>query len=236
MDEPRPEGVAREREVTAREREAKPGRAEGGEDMARVDITPTYRACSFGARWFCRLYHRVRVEGLEHVPTKGRVLLASNHTSWLDILLLGGLVPRHVAFVARDTLAHWRWLGWTMDQCRAILVRRGAGDRGALRAMVAHLEAEDCVAIFPEGTRSKDGRLGEIKGGALMAARLGRAPIVPVGIEGAHRAWGRGMALPLPRKIVMRCGAPIDPLDPRAVELLAERIRELSGETRRTSG
>ena len=65
--------------------------------------------------------------------------------------------------------------------------------------MVAHLEAEDCVAIFPEGTRSKDGRLGEIKGGALMAARLGRAPIVPVGLEGAHRAWGRGLALPLPR-------------------------------------
>jgi 1-acyl-sn-glycerol-3-phosphate acyltransferase len=89
------------------------------------------------------------------------------------------------------------------------------------------------VAIFPEGTRSKDGRLVEIKGGALMAARLGRAPIVPVGIEGAHRAWGRGMSLPRPRKIVMRCGAPIDPLDPRAVELLSERIRELSGETRR---
>jgi 1-acyl-sn-glycerol-3-phosphate acyltransferase len=217
---------------SSEEPEAKVGRGSDGEAPVRVDLTATYRACSFGARWFCRIYHRARVEGLEHVPARGRVLLASNHTSWLDILLLGGLVPRHVAFVARDTLANWRWLGWTMEQCRAILVRRGAGDRGALRAMVAHLEAEDCVAIFPEGTRSKDGRLLEIKGGALMAARLGRAPIVPVGIEGAHRAWGRGMLLPVPRRIVMRFGAPIDPLDPRAVERLAEAIRTLSGEAR----
>lgn len=193
-----------------------------------TDITPAYRFCSFGARWYCRLYHRVRVEGLEHVPPTGRVLLAANHTTWVDILLLGGFVPRHVAFVARDTLANWRWLRWTMEQCRAILIKRGAGDRGAVREMAAHLAAEDCVAIFPEGTRSRDGRLMEIKGGVLMAAKLGKAPIVPVGIEGGHRAWGRGMALPLPRKIVMRFGPAIAADDPQAVEKLSAALRALS--------
>ena len=126
-------------------------------EQVATDITRTYRVCSFGARWYCRLYHRARIEGLEHLPRDGRVLLAANHTTWLDILLLGGFVPRHVAFVARDTLAQWGWLRWTMEQCRAILIKRGAGDRGAVREMVAHLEAEDCVAIFPEGTRSRDG-------------------------------------------------------------------------------
>lgn len=193
-----------------------------------TDITATYRFCSFGARWYCRLYHRARVEGLEHLPSSGRVLLAANHTTWVDILLLGGFVPRHVAFVARDTLANWSWLRWTMEQCRAILVKRGSGDRGAVREMAAHLAAEDCVAIFPEGTRSRDGRLMELKGGVLMAAKLGKAPIVPVGIEGGQRAWGRGMALPRPRKIVMRFGPAIAADDPQAVEKLAAALRALS--------
>lgn len=197
-------------------------------ERVATDITRTYRVCSFGARWYCRIYHRARIEGLEHVPHGGRVLLAANHTTWLDILLLGGFVPRHVAFVARDTLAKWGWLRWTMEQCRAILIKRGAGDRGAVREMVAHLEAEDCVAIFPEGTRSRDGRLQEIKGGVLMAAKLGGAPIVPVGIEGGQRAWGRGMALPLPRKLVMRFGPPIASDDPHAVEKLSAALRALS--------
>jgi len=199
-------------------------------ERVATDITRTYRVCSFGARWYCRLYHRARIEGLEHLPRDGRVLLAANHTTWLDILLLGGFVPRHVAFVARDTLAQWGWLRWTMEQCRAILIKRGAGDRGAVREMVAHLEAEDCVAIFPEGTRSRDGSLQEIKGGVLMAAKLGAAPIVPVGIQGGHRAWGRGMTLPLPRKLVVRFGAPIPSNDPQAVEKLSAALRALSGQ------
>lgn len=200
----------------------------GGAGAVLVDITPAYRFCSFGARWYCRLYHRTRVEGLEHLPAEGRVLLAANHTSWLDILLIGGFVPRHVAFVARDTLANWGWLRWTMEQCRAILVKRGAGDRGAVREMAAHLQADDCVAIFPEGTRSRDGRLLEIKGGVLTAAKLGRAPIVPLGIEGGHRAWGRGMLLPLPRKLVMRFGPAIASDDPEAAQKLAAALRSLS--------
>jgi len=197
-------------------------------ERVATDITWTYRVCSFGARWYCRVYHRARIEGVEHLQREGRVLLAANHTTWLDILLLGGFVPRHVAFVARDTLARWGWLRWTMEQCRAILIKRGAGDRGAVREMVAHLEAEDCVAIFPEGTRSRDGTLQEIKGGVLMAAKLSGTPIVPVGIVGGHRAWGRGMALPLPRKLVVRFGAPIAPTDPEAVEKLSAALRALS--------
>lgn len=195
-----------------------------------VTKTVVYRMCSFGARTYCRIWHRLRVEGLENLPQEGGAVLACNHQSFLDILILGGYVPRHTAFVARDTLANWRWLAYVMRECGTVLVKRGTSDRRALRGMADHLELGDCVAIFPEGTRSNDGRLGELKGGALLAARLAKVPIVPLGIRGAHAAWPRGRLIPFPKKIALRFGPPIDSAREDAGELLTERIRAMIGD------
>jgi len=191
--------------------------------------TLVYRLCSIAAWLYCKIWHRLEVRGVEHIPRSGGVVLASNHQSHVDILIYGGIVPRHVCFVARDTLADQAWLAYVMRQCGAVLIQRGASDRRALRAMADHLEARDLVAIFPEGTRTDDGSLREFKGGALLAARLAKVPIVPAGISGANRAFPRGVALPRPRKIRVAFGAPIDSASPDAQERLVAEVARLSG-------
>lgn len=191
--------------------------------------TLVYRLCSISSWLYCKLWHRLEVRGIEHIPRTGGAVLASNHQSHLDILIYGGCVPRHVSFVARDTLARQKWLAYVMRECGAVLVQRGASDRKALRAMADHLEQGDLVAIFPEGTRTDDGNLRAFKGGALLAARLARVPLVPCGISGAFQAFPRGAALPRPRKIRVAFGAPIDSALPDAQERLVAAIAELAG-------
>lgn len=195
--------------------------------------TLVYRVGSRASLYFCKLYCRLRVEGRSNLPRTGGAVLAANHQSFLDIPLIGGCaVPRHVAFVARDSLADWRWLAFVMRQSGAVLVRRGTSDRRALRQMADHLVAGDLVAIYPEGTRTRDGSLQEFKGGALLAARLAKVPIVPVGIRGAFEAWPRGVLVPRPRKIGVRFGAPIDSALPDAQERLVASIQTLIGDGR----
>ncbi len=193
--------------------------------------TPVYRLCA-GLAWLTsKLFFRLRVEGLEHLP-EGGCLLAANHQSFLDIPFLGGTVPRHVAFVARDTLAHTRWLAYVMRECGAVLVKRGARDRRALRAIVAQLEAGDCVAIFPEGTRTPDGRVHGFQAGALHAARRAGVPVVPVGIRGSFEAWPRQQRLPRPHRVRLRFGPPVDVREDsgrEAVEGLRATVAELAG-------
>jgi 1-acyl-sn-glycerol-3-phosphate acyltransferase len=201
-------------------------------DAARPPLTTktlVYRLCSLSSWLYLKLWHRLEVRGLEHIPRTGGVVLASNHQSHLDILIYGGCVPRHVCFVARDTLARQRWLAYTMRECGAVLIQRGASDRKALRAMADHLELGDLVAIFPEGTRTEDGHLRAWKGGALLAARLAGVPLLPAGISGAFEAFPRGAALPRPRRIRVAFGAPIDSALPDAQERLIRAVAQLAG-------
>ncbi len=217
--------------ATAASEHASPSRPDADDDVI-VHRTFVYLLCHWSTYLYGRIWHRVRVEGLENLPKEGGAVLASNHQSFADILLLGGFVPRHVAFVARDTLANWRWLAYVMHQCGAVLVKRGSSDRRALRGMVDHLDRGDTVAIFLEGTRTRDGSLQECKGGALLAARMGKVPIVPIGIRGAFEAWPRGRWVPFPRKIALRFGAPIDSSLPDAQERVVESIRAMVGDGR----
>jgi cytidylate kinase len=192
-------------------------------------MTLVYRLIRAIDRAFCRLWFRMKVEGMEHIPKEGGALLAANHQSYLDILVIGAAMRRHVTFVARDTLAEWWWLAFVLRQCGAILVRRGTSDRAALRAMAEHLSAGDIVAIYPEGTRSRDGKIGTFKGGAVMAARLGGVPLIPVGIRGAYQAWPRGRFFPRPRTVTICFGPALDPTAEDARERLEEAVRGLIG-------
>jgi 1-acyl-sn-glycerol-3-phosphate acyltransferase len=197
--------------------------------------TFVYHVCSIASLVLCKSYFRLRVEGLDNIPKSGGAVLASNHQSFVDILIIGACSPRHVSFVARDTLADWRWLAYTMRQCGAVLVKRGTSDRRALRAMADHLEREDVVVIYPEGTRTKNGGLQEFKGGALLAARMAKVPIIPCGIRGAFEAWPRGRTIPRPKKIGIRFGPPIDSSLPDAQERMVAAVQSLIGDGRYSS-
>jgi len=175
-----------------------------------VHPTPVYRLGRWLLGLYLRLWHGVRVENVAVVPRTGPLVVVCNHQSFLDIPILAAALPRHVCFVARESLARSRFLAFVMEQAGAILVRPGAPDRRALRAMLAHLERGDCVLVFPEGTRTKDGALGEFKKGALVAAQRARVPVLPAGIRGAHAAWPRDAGLPrFRRPVAVRFAAPL---------------------------
>lgn len=197
-----------------------------------VRTTWAYRTARFLTRVVWAVMFRARHEETHNIPSEGPALLCCNHQSFLDIPLVSHLTRRHVAFVARDSLADSKALGWLMRRCGAVLIARGKPDRAALREMLAHLEAGDLVAIFPEGTRTRDGSLGELRAGALLAARQAGCPIVPVGIRGAFEAWPRSSPLPRPRPIAARLGAPVDARAEDALEQVRDSIQALIGDGR----
>jgi len=177
--------------------------------------------------------HRLRAEGAEHLPRTGGFLIVSNHQSFLDIpVLAAGARPRHVAFVARASLAQSRFLDWLMRESGCVLIRPNTPDRAALEGMIAHLEQGDCVAVFPEGTRTPDGSLGVFRGGAVVAARRAGVPIVPAGIRGAIEAWPRDRRLPRPARITVRFAAPIPPGTADAIDEAKRVIAGMIGDGR----
>ena len=209
------------------EREGEP---EGGlERPPRVEIGPFYRFMRFSTGLFLRLWNGLRVEGGEHLPRTGGVMIVANHASFLDIPAIASSTRRHVSFVARASLKRSPPIAYLLEHTGAVLVEPGRPDRRALRDMVAHLRLGDCVAIFPEGTRSADGRVGRFRGGVTLAARQTGVPLVPAGISGSFAALSRHASVPRPARITVRFGPPIDPSHPEALELARAAVERLVG-------
>jgi 1-acyl-sn-glycerol-3-phosphate acyltransferase len=145
-------------------------------------------------------------EGAHRIPTYGPVILASNHVSYLDPLVLAYVADRRhrrVRFLAKAELFDKRGLGWALRRIRQIPVQRNTADAASsLDAAVAALEAGECVAVFPEGTISLDLEPMPAKTGVARLAALTGVPVTPVGLWGAQRIlfkgrkprWQRGVA------------------------------------------
>ncbi len=162
---------------------------------------------------YLRLAFRVRTEGLEHVPARGAAILASNHVAFCDSLFLPLVVRRRLTYVAKaEYFDDWR-TAWFFRACGHIPIRRGAGAqwRRALESAVGVLEAGQLLVIYPEGTRSKDGRLHRGHTGIAMVALRTGAPVIPVGLIGTREAQPIGRRIPRPfHTITIRIGAPLD--------------------------
>lgn len=135
------------------------------------------------------LRFRPKITGAEQVPVAGPVLLASNHLSSLDTILIPSFSPRKVQFLAKASLFEGRVKGWFFAQIGAIAVHREAGSaaQAALEAGRAVLAAGQVFAVFPEGSRSRDGRLYRGRSGAAFMALETGATVVPVGLIGTNR-------------------------------------------------
>lgn len=146
-----------------------------------------YSFASFAVRLLLRLLAQCKVEGLEKLPKTGPLLLVSNHLSLIDPPVLGALLPRRIVFMAKEESFRNPILGPLVKGYGAFSVRRGRPDRQALRHATAALAQGKVVGIFPEGTRSKTGRLNRAYSGAALIALLSRATVVPVAILGTDQ-------------------------------------------------
>lgn len=168
-----------------------------------------------GSRTFLRcafwLGGGLTVYGREHVPGEGRLIVACNHASHLDPMILGAAFDRPLHFMARRTLFDVPVFRWLIHHNNAFPLDREGDSREALRVFGERLEMGNAVVMFPEGTRSPDGALQEMKLGLGMLAVRNNAPVLPVYNWGSYQAWPRRAKFPRPHRLKTYIGEVIVP-------------------------
>jgi 1-acyl-sn-glycerol-3-phosphate acyltransferase len=164
-----------------------------------------------------RLWCRPTVEGAEHIPESGGALLASNHLAVADSFLLPAMVERRIVFLAkREYFTQSGFVGWLKKQFMTgvgqVPVDRGSGSaaRAALDTGIRLLREERLVGIYPEGTRSPDGRLYKGKTGVARMALESEVPVIPVAMVGTDKVNPIGSKMWRPHKVTIRIGEPLD--------------------------
>lgn len=142
-------------------------------------------------------FFRFKYEGSERVPPasdRRGVILAPNHTSYLDPPILGISLPRRVTYLAKDYLFRAFFVGWVLRMIGALPIKAGAKDRDlkSIRDLLRILADGRCVVVFPEGTRSADGEFKDPESGIGFLALKSKSWVVPVYIEGAFKAFPKG--------------------------------------------
>ncbi|MGL6016135.1 MAG: lysophospholipid acyltransferase family protein [Selenomonadaceae bacterium] len=180
---------------------------------------------------FFKLLFRCEVRGSENMPLEGGVIMAANHLSNLDPPLAGTFSPRPISYMAKQELFDIPVFGPAIRQLHAFPVKRGAADRGAIKAALQLLQEGKCLGLFPEGTRSKDGRIHKPEAGiALIAAKAG-VPVVPTAIIGTDQVFSRENLFPRLRIVY---GKPMvfsgDVRDKEALQAFSQEIMDQIGE------
>ncbi|QQE76610.1 1-acyl-sn-glycerol-3-phosphate acyltransferase [Brevibacillus composti] len=168
-------------------------------------------------RFVFSVFYRWQVIGAEHIPKEGPVILCCNHISLWDPPLLGSGIDRQVHFMAKEELFRIPVISFLIQKFGAFPVKRGAGDRTAIRTALKLLEEGKIFGIFPEGTRSKDGTLGPGMSGVSMFALKSNAAVIPVAIKGPYKLFR-------PVKIIY--GQPIDIASLRERKTDSETLKE----------
>ena len=174
-----------------------------------------------------RFLFRGQTTGIANLPKTGGVVVVSNHGSHLDPPILGHALGRPVAFMAKSELFRVPILSLIISACGAYPVKRGSGDREAIRNASNRLSEGWATGVFLDGTRQENGRVNDPKAGAaLLAARTG-APILPVAIVNSHRAFPKGSILPRFVSIHLRVGELIQPPKTKKREELTSTTKEI---------
>jgi 1-acyl-sn-glycerol-3-phosphate acyltransferase len=166
-----------------------------------------------------------RIRGKRNVPKEGGAVIISNHQSFLDLVFIGQAVSREITYMARDTLWSsllYRSLTWPF---RLLKVRRGEADVGAIREAIERLRSGEMILLFPEGTRTRTGRIGAFTMGFYTMAHRAEVPIVPIRIRGSYEVWPRWQKLPTPGHITVDIFPPLD-VSNRSKEEVAQYLKE----------
>ena len=165
-----------------------------------------YYIVKFLVKIYFRMMYKISIEGRENIPDDTTVIYACNHRSNADPPLLGAWAKGKFAFMAKEELFKNKLFAWLIRSLGAFPVARGKGDTGVIDTAVERLGSKRSLMIFPEGTRSKDGKVGRgHTGAALISARSGKA-IVPAGI-----CYGEKLKFRTP--ITLKFGTPIEPTE-----------------------
>jgi len=152
----------------------------------RKPMTRTYRVALGVATPIVRLWGRLEVEGEEHLPLDGPLLIVGNHDSYWDPVVIGiaAIRRRQIRALAKSSLWKVKGLNKVLDGMGQIPITRGAGDAGALDAAITELRAGSCIGVFPEGTRSLGRTLRPRSGFGRLVAAVPEAAVVPVAVTG----------------------------------------------------
>ncbi|MBK4730861.1 1-acyl-sn-glycerol-3-phosphate acyltransferase [Oxynema sp. CENA135] len=156
-------------------------------------------------------YFRGRIYGADRVPQEGPLIVVSNHASDFDPPILSNCMRRPVAFMAKEELFRVPVLKDAIRLYGAYPVKRGKGDRAAMRAALSYLEQGWATGLFLQGTRTPDARITAPKLGAALIAAKAQAPVLPVSLWGTQAIVKKGSALPKPVPVTVRIGEVLDP-------------------------
>lgn len=180
--------------------------------------------------WRCfrtlyKTYFRARMHNAERVPESGPVIIASNHASFLDPPLVGSCLHRGISYLARDTLFRYPGVGWLLRKWESVPVDREGGGAAGLRAILDRLLAGGGIILFPEGTRTRDGKLQPARSGIGLVVIKSTAPVVPVRVFGTFEAFGKHVRFPLPHQLTVKFGTPMDFASLRAEATTCSKAR-----------
>jgi len=184
-----------------------------------------YWASTFLVKGLLKILARWEVRGKENVPPHGPLIVVANHLNYSDPPIVSASLPRRVVFMAKVELFH-SWGRFFVRAFGAFPARKKSPDKNALRRSFKVLEQGLALGIFPEGTRSRDGKLQPAFLGAAMIAMRSRAPLLPVGITGTEKLRGIGWVFRRPR-ITVSIGKPFYPPDSHT-KVTKEALKEFT--------
>jgi 1-acyl-sn-glycerol-3-phosphate acyltransferase len=158
---------------------------------------------------FCRVWFRMTVEGLEHVPRSGPFVLAPVHRSNMDTPIVCVVTRRRLRYMGKDSLWKKSFPRWFLSALGGFPVTRGSADKEALVRCIAVLKNGEPLVLFPEGERKSGPLVQPLFDGAAFVAAKANAPIVPVGVGGSEHVMPKGSKLIYPRKVHLIVGPPI---------------------------
>jgi 1-acyl-sn-glycerol-3-phosphate acyltransferase len=186
-----------------------------------------------------KIFWRMEIIGSENLPESGGCIIAANHVSYLDPAVLVASFNRKIYFITKKEVFKNTFISFLLNKLNAFSVDRENVDMLAFKKALNILREEKVLGIFPEGTRSSNGELQELKLGVIKIAMKMGVPILPVGIIGTHKIYPRGVIFPIlfKHKIIVTYGAPrhFNKLKSKdkiyqkeELNLLSEKIKELS--------
>jgi 1-acyl-sn-glycerol-3-phosphate acyltransferase len=194
------------------------------------------------AHWCARTWSRlilvttgveVEVSGLEHLQPDRPYVFVANHQSIYDIPIIFWSLPYQIRIIAKESLGRFPFLGWHLRRTGHMLVDRRRPDRAAIFGRASTLMQQGLsLIVFPEGTRSRDGRVAPFKGGSFYLALAAGLPVVPISIVGSRHIMLKGRLATYPGRVKLIVHEPVDTTglagaEPRAAKAFAARVRDV---------